>query len=141
MKPVLFALSIALFSFSKTNAQMQWVFGENPNWLWIADPGLPTIYPSVVTITGGHPYIAAVEVTFPSFFYENGSFRGYDLMLESPAGTRMMLLSDTEFPHGGTARSRASIFPKLSSTGSAAAAVGPRSMDEASLTPFQKRPI
>jgi len=101
MKPVLFALSIALFSFSKTNAQMQWVFGENPNWLWIADPGLPTIYPSVVTITGGHPYIAAVEVTFPSFFYENGSFRGYDLMLESPVGTRMMLLSDTEFPHGG----------------------------------------
>lgn len=69
--------------------------GANTQEITLPDKGKANIYPSTISISDGLQYIDKITVKFPSLA-ASGTLGGLDLLLESPAGTRMLLMSDLD---------------------------------------------
>jgi hypothetical protein len=96
MKPFAFFIFMVIFChFQKTTAQTSVVSGSNLAYTDLVGQGIPNHYPSEITISGGQPYIVGVHVNFPEF-YLDGLARDLDILLESPNGKRVMLMSDLQ---------------------------------------------
>lgn len=96
MKTQFFILFLLFSIVANSHAQQQWVSGGNPEWLIMYDGQQASQYPSEATISGAYPYLVGLEVHFP-YLYNDGNFDGFDIMLESPGGQRVMLMSDLDF--------------------------------------------
>lgn len=93
MKFPFFSLFLAFIHFSNALAQTSFVSGLNSTSLDIVNVGTPNQYPSEIEISGGLPYIVGVKVVFP-VFYMDGMMSELDLLLESPSGKKVMLMSE-----------------------------------------------
>ncbi len=93
MKPSSFLLLLLLCCTSKAVAQQQIIEATDSSWIFIFDEGPATHYPAEIAVSGAYEYLVQVVVGFP-FLYMDGNYNELDLMLESPSGKRVMLMSD-----------------------------------------------
>ncbi len=92
MQKTLLFLLFSLAALTSTSAQ-NWI-QANSNDILIVEDGQPAnIYPSTLSFSGQQAYTTGVMVMFPRIT-GYGDVSGLDLLLESPAGTKMILQSD-----------------------------------------------
>ncbi|MEQ1744996.1 MAG: T9SS type A sorting domain-containing protein [Saprospiraceae bacterium] len=94
MRTILFTFLFFVFFSSQALAQY-----TNPNTITVADGGVADWYPSIITVPNAGPYLKVIEVFVPSI-WTTGDLSGLDMVLQSPAGTKVILHSDVRTDTG-----------------------------------------